>query len=232
MSQEKMISFREAGDPLTSLSEGDRGLRRAAAEEQAANLRDDKLLAATGTTTNVHDSTKSGGAGKRGGTGSSSPLLVSSLSAAPNFPAGSPKAGESYSDQRDNSENFTALTEANMEKFNANKLDDARIAAQIPWRPSVSTAVDGAGLTRSPSVESTNAIGGDIPADARMDSLHDPSTTEIAKRDDSMYDSLAAAPQQPRQPSGTGTATPNTVARSLSAQGRGASNWSQNTVKP
>jgi hypothetical protein len=121
MSEEKMKSYRAAGEHPTALSEADRGLRRAEAEEQAANLRDEKLLAATESGPHTHE----GGAAPAVGLGSSSPLLVPSSSTCLPFSSGSPLGGESYSDQRANLGNITALTQENVERFNADHTDES-----------------------------------------------------------------------------------------------------------
>lgn len=131
MSQEKSTSLQRAGDPHTDLNEGDRGLRRVAAEEQAADLRDEKLFAATDAEAHDHERIDGeGGRRRSGGLGSGSVLLVSALLSA-GLPSsaghqqGGGGGGESYSEQRAHGRNVMALTEANVERHNADKLDDA-----------------------------------------------------------------------------------------------------------
>ena len=93
ISEEKIKSLRKAGDPPTSLSEADRGLRRVEAEEQAANLRDEKLLAATEMRPYSPLDGGAGAGNMSGGLGSCSPLLVGSASAGLPFSSGSPLGG-------------------------------------------------------------------------------------------------------------------------------------------
>jgi CheY-like chemotaxis protein len=246
VSQDKITSLRTAGDPTTTLSEGDRGLRRAAAEEQAANLRDEKLLAASGAVAQIHDGTRSGGGAISGGLGSSSPLLVTSSSVVLPFSSASPQGGESYSDQRANSGNLAALTEANIEKFNADKLDDAGVPT-IPLRPSGSTVIDGAEQSRPPSGGSTKALSGDMSAEMSMDLLLGPPTEGAAEtaveKGDPVDDLLLMTPQQQEQQQqeqqqqeglqgGTGDVETKTREKRLSAQDRRASDWSQSTARP
>jgi CheY-like chemotaxis protein len=174
MSEEKVKSLRTAGDPPTALNEADRGLRRAEAEEQAANLRDEKLLAATEPGHHAHER---GVSAMSGGLGSSSPLLVGCSSAGLPFSSGSPLAAESFSDQRVNAGNITALTEENVDKFNADKVEDV-----VEERLSVT------------GVTSTKAIGGEPSGDMSMDLLLSPAVEggadRTVKKGDSMNELL------------------------------------------
>ena len=254
MSQEKIRSLRGAGDPHTALSEGDRGLRRVEAEEQAANLRDEKLLAAT--ETEPHNREGVGGAGgaagggrRAGGLGSSSPLLVSFIpSTGLPFSAGPPPGGggESYSEQRAHSGNVMALTEANVERFNADKADDAGGEAALPMRTGGggSTGFDGAEDSRTPSsAASMKAISGNASADVSSDLLLSPwvdrdvEMTRVEKTDPMDY-SLKTTQQeghgQGQQPGKTRDQHVKAKTRQnrLSTQDRMPSDWSQTTAKP
>jgi CheY-like chemotaxis protein len=196
MSDEKVNLLLTAGDPPSTLSEADRGLRRAEAEEQAANLRDEKLFAATGSGSPypAHEDGSGARAGgtsatapatnKTGGLGSSSPLLVNSSPVAGiPFVCGAPPssgAPESYSDQRAVQAsaarwNIMALTEENVERFNSttDKTDphDATSMLEPKQRTAVSTAAP-----------STRAVAADL--DVAMDVLASPPIVHTVDDDD------------------------------------------------
>ncbi len=214
ISQEKVKSLRTAGELNTALSEADRGQRRAEAEEQAANLRDEKLFEATRPGPYTHDL-----AGIPGGLGSSSPLLVSTSSAGLPFSSTSPMTGgESYSDQRANTGKITALTEENMERFNADKVDDAR--------PHI-----------SPEATSTKALEADLDEEEMsMDMLLSPPTLEGAAEGtieiSNPMDRFGMAVGLPQQQGLLGKFESKRREGRLSALGRRDSDWSQSTAKP
>lgn len=183
MSDEKVSSLLTAGDPPSTLSEADRGLRRAEAEEQAANLRDEKLFAATGLRPPYPAHDEAAGArvrgpsgaspanSKAGGLGGSSPVLVNSSPVAgipfvsgPSPPSGAP---ETYSDQRAVQAsaarwNIMALTEENVERFNSTTdKAEPQDATSVP-DPKLTTAV-------SAVAPSTKAVAEDL--DVAMDVL-------------------------------------------------------------
>ena len=234
LSEEKVKSLYTAGEPNTALTEADRGRRRAEAEEQAASLRDKKLLAAT----EIGPYANEGGAGAMGRLGGNSPLLVGSASAGLPFSSSSPLGGggESYSDQRAASEgNPMALTEENVERFNAEKGDND---AMVPdRRPTLATAT------------STNAVGGDLATDmermSMMDMLLSPplvqegaTAEELVERANPMDRFATPSSYQQRQQqqrvqaaSSSGHSS-HTRERRLSTLDRKGSDWSQTTARP
>jgi CheY-like chemotaxis protein len=259
MSEEKVQSLRTAGEPNTALSEADRGLRRVEAEEQAANLRDEKLLAATdpGPQYTLDGgagiSSGAGRGGGGGGLGSSSPLLVGTAATGLPFSSGSPLGGvgaganggaESYSDQRAanaGNENIMALTEENVERFNADKADDAAVVPPA--------AISPAGAT------STKAIGGDLAGEGKLDpeSLLSPPPLLLQDEDEEKRLGVAGTveksdptevfemperqqrrQQQQQQVAGQNAQWLGVKTREgrLSVQDRSRSDWSESTAKP
>jgi hypothetical protein len=252
MSDEKVTSLLTAGDPHSTLSEADRGQRRADAEEQASNLRDEKLFAATGSGQPYPTHDEAAGAGgpaptspansKAGGLGRTSPLLVNSTPvvgipfvSAPSPPSGAP---ESYSDQRAVQAsaarwNIMALTEENVERFNStsDKVEyDGTTTMRVPPKP---TAV-------STAAPSTKAVAADL--DVAMDVLASPPVVEDADDSDddgetekaelrrSSEQSLRYLP--PLHPAGSGAFASKTREGKLSEMHRNDSDWSQSTVRP
>lgn len=249
ISEEKIKSRRTAGDPPASLSEADRGLRRAEAEEQAANLRDEKLLAATEM---GPYSPLDGGAGAgvmSGGLGSCSPLLVGSASAGLPFSPGSPLVGgagggggEAYSDQRaaTNGVKVMALTEENVERLNADRTDADNYEEGGLLRGEEHR------LTTRNAATSTKAIGdgdGDDDDDEmemdmdlarnserRQNPFSSPPITEYdVETNGDPTDRAASGPGQQQQQR---RFTFKTREGRLSAQDRRASDWSESTAKP
>jgi CheY-like chemotaxis protein len=259
MSEGKAQSLRTAGEPNTALSEADRGLRRVEAEEQAANLRDEKLLAATDPGRQYTldggagiSSGAGGGGGGGGGLGSSSPLLVSTAPTGLPFSSGSPLGGvlagasggaESYSDQRAanaGNGNIMALTEENVERFNADKVDDTVIVPPI--------AISSAGAA------GTKAIGGGLAAEGKLDPesiLSPPPPPLLQDEDEEKRPGMAGIVeksnpmevfempeqqqrQRPQQMAGQNAQWLGVKTREgrLSVQDRRRSDWSESTAKP
>lgn len=251
----KIKQLRTAGAPPTSLSEADRHLRRVEAEEQAANLRDEKLFAATemrrpytqdvdGTTTPV---------GMAGDT--TSPVHASSLPSTtlPFASDPSPMAGgESYSDQRVNRGNIMALTEENVEKFNADKGDDGMspgtgTGAEQPGRHSMLAEDDGDVDVDAASTHAVELADGDLdPSSGDMDMemlITPPSDVateatverpvpmeEVVKMGLEQWERLAIGGLDVKR--GQGKEKEKVRAKRLTVEDRKGSDWSQQTVKP
>lgn len=214
-SGEKIKTRRTAGEAKSALSEADRGLRQAEAEEQAANLRDEKLLAEAEIGPYQHD-----GAGIPGGLGSSSPLLSPSSVGGLPFSSGSPLgSGETLSDQRASAGNIMALTEENVSKFNADKMDDATTAGESPF--AVAT--------------STKAMDGALAADVNLDLLLSPPiVVEDAERlTEGILGRASAMASSQQHRDSLGDAIMSMMRRgSLPVQERRGSDWSLSTAKP
>jgi CheY-like chemotaxis protein len=212
ISEVKVKSVLSACEPPTALTEADRGLRRAEAEEQAANLRDDKLLAATGTGPYPHEVPIIAGA-----LGGSSPVLVSAVSTGLPFSSSSPLGGDSYSDQRTNTGNIMALTTENVERFNADKTDDE----VGEYRSTIIKAL------------SEDVIDGDPSPETSMDLPLDPLLGEAMEgtiEKPNPMDSLEISSRQ-QHPLSASVTSKSREGR-LSAQDRKGSDWSQSTAKP
>lgn len=214
ISAEKSQRRRAAGAPNSALSEAESGFRRAEREEQAASLRDEKLLAEAETRSyQQHD------AGIAGGLGSVSHLVSSNLVGGPSFSPASPLgSGESLSDQRANAGNVMALTQENVEKFNAEKVDDARTADRPPF-----TAAAG-----------TRAMDGDPAVDMSMGLLMSPPIVipeEGVAPGILEMQNLVASNHQPPDLLGNFHVSRTACGR-LSAEARRGSDWSSSTAKP
>jgi CheY-like chemotaxis protein len=249
MSNEKINSLLTAGDPPSTLSEADRGLRRAEAEEQASYLRDEKLLAATATRPPypAHDEARGGGGGGAGGSAevapgsskgaagglnSSSPLLVNPalVSGFPflSNPPPSPGAAETtYSDQRAVQAsaaryNILALTEENVERFNSNAEHlESHGDPMMMHKLKPATA----------AATSSKAVAEDL--DVAIDVLASPSIVEDAALQAGRAELGTRDEQLPRPfPAGSVAFPPKTREEKLSAVHRSDSNWSQSTARP
>lgn len=225
ISEEKVRSYRAAAEHPTALSEADRGLRRAAAEEQAANLRDEKLLAATESGPRSYEAAKAPAVGL----GSSSPLLVPSSSTCLPFSSGSPLGGESYSDQRVNSGPITALTKENMARFNADHRDDSMTEKHPLTRATSMKVMD----RDTPGQTSA----GDVPLVSPQETPATELTVDAANEaiTPTIESATAGFPEQPDQrdqqhpPTSRG---PKTRENKLSVADRKRSDGSQTTAKP
>lgn len=244
ISEEKVRSLRSSGEPNTALSEGDRGLRRVEAEEQAASLRDEKLLAATGSASRPY---LNDGAGfPTGEPDNSSPVFAkpTSPSSRPSFSGlplggGSGSARESYSDQRATTGNMNimALTEENVEKLNADRADYSTTHHHHIYKPPTSPTI----------ATGTKAPGGDVvpvgelgmnEAPRPMSPPPRPPTAEplleapLSTQEEAavLTDEEELPPSPP--PRETTMSSSKTREGRLSMQDRKGSDWSQVTAKP
>lgn len=245
ISEEKVRSLRSAGEPNTALSEADRGLRRAEAEEQASSLRDEKLLAATGSASRPYHN-EGAGAPTRG-LGDSSPTFVNTTSpdgypsyfGSPLGGGSGPSVGEFYSDQRATTGNMNimALTEENVEKLNADRADDSTAPHHHHiYKPPTSPTI----------AASTKALGGDVAAVGEsgideapppMSSPPRPPTAEpLLEAPIPMQEKEVALTHEKKSPPSRPQREMMTFSKTregrLSIQDRKGSDWSQVTMKP